>query len=388
MFSILNPFVLFVLVWLLMLITYFLQISCFMVPKYTLLFLVFFISVLCFLFGYLFCRIIFEISDFNICRNLIKSQSGKVRVNRLIVSSIKLRLVYIILFIIIFLIVFLNFIMFGNPPILGFFGKRVAFNYSTYGRFKGILFPTLSVLFLISIFDRNKLLSTCIKLFVMLIFVIYVTRGFIISTLIQYIFLRILLDRKIKIRTTFKYAFLLLIAILFIMSMIGNYRTGNEIFKEVMEIKKEFYDWPAALLWVIGYISFPLVNLEAFICKSDHFFYGKITLQNLLPAFINILPTNFYSFYRNLLPNQFNTVSTYLGNVYLDFGFWGIIFINICLGMTAYIFYRKAYENVVLTSVFYSALLLIFFSNYFFYFPFFFESVLAVLIYRIVIKKR
>jgi oligosaccharide repeat unit polymerase len=151
-------------------------------------------------------------------------------------------------------------------------------------------------------------------------------------------------------------------------TIVGNYRTSQDIFLSFMEVKPEFKSWPMALLWPITYISVPISNL-CWIIHGAHF--TQPTLSFLYP----VLP----SFWAPANPHDIalsdshiiDGVHTYLANYYLDFSWFGIVAVNFLLGvLSAFLVNRERVSRYLLISpVLLSAMGLIFFWDFFIYLP-------------------
>ena len=264
------------------------------------------------------------------------------------------------------LLVIYNYLSFGFPPIAGFFGLSTL-DYQEYGRFKQALQPMVSALFLNSLIEPSKWRRWLWSTFALGIMLAYVLRGPLLMAIAQAVILwsirTALSKRQIYIR-----ALVVLLIALGMITVVGNYRTSQDIFFSFMEIKPEFKSWPMALLWPITYISVPISNL-CWIIHGAHF--TQPTLSFLYP----VLP----SFWAPANPHDIplsdshiiDGVHTYLANYYLDFSWFGIVAANFALGvLSAFLVNRERISRYLLISpVLLSAMGLIFFWDFFIYLP-------------------
>jgi len=360
---IINPLFIFSSVWFIIIIFYSFKVSYFFPKDNNLIYTLAFGSIITFSIGFLSLALIdrkkihYEYKHINIYNYV-----NFVRFILLVIS----------------LIVFINVIIDGLPPFFNFLGINTK-NYMEYGRLKNILFAFLIFLFVISEYDKGPRY----KIISILLLVIYVTRGNIIFAIITFIFLKIQENKITNKRIIVLFTLLILFTIL-LFQIIGDYRTGSNVFYDSLEIKENYRIKNAGVIWVISYISMPIVNLIEIIKHSDYYFYGQNILNNSLPAFINI-SSKASEYIYSLLPNKNNTVSTYLSNVYLDFGLLGIILYNYLIGIfSGYLYFFS--RNNVLKSVFLTSITLSFFYDYFSFFQTIVIIVLSIIFNRYVLE--
>jgi hypothetical protein len=149
----------------------------------------------------------------------------------------------------------------------------------------------------------------------------------------------------------------------FIASMVGNNRTTQSSFFQVLQIRREFWEWPMILLWAISYFSIPISN---FCWIVHNFQFHAATLSFLYPA----LP----AFWAPADPHESITgythvidgVHTYLATYFLDLSYVGIVLINLALGIACAFVMRRGLSRQFLTSaVFLACLSYIFFVDNF-----------------------
>lgn len=348
-----HPVYMFLAIWIVMLGTLELQVSWSTYPDRAVGLTVFLISVLAMLAGFAVTRQSDD-SDFQPALERYSIRIEPLRKSVLILGGCSL------------LLVIYNYVAFGLPPIAGFIGFSTL-DYQEYGRFKQALQPMVSALFLNSLIESSKWRRWLWSAFALGIMLAYVLRGPLLMAMAQAVVLwsirTTVSKRKIYIR-----ALVVLLIALGMITIVGNYRTSQDIFFSFMEIKPEFKSWPMALLWPISYISVPISNL-CWIIHGAHF--TQPTLSFLYP----VLP----SFWAPANPHDIalsdshiiDGVHTYLANYYLDFSWFGIVAVNFGLGvLSAFLVNRERISRYLLISpVLLSAMGLIFFWDFFIYLP-------------------
>jgi oligosaccharide repeat unit polymerase len=291
---------------------------------------------------------------------------GLPHANGYLIHTAPLRKAILILGVGSLVLVIYNYVSFGLPPVAAFFGLST-FDYQEYGRFKQLLQPMLSALFLNSLLESSRPRRWFWSVLSLGTMVAYVLRGPLLMALAQAVFLTSIRGgvsrRKIYIR-----AAVAILVCLFLLNLIGNYRTPQEIFLSSMEIKPEFVSWPMAALWPITYVSVPVSNL-CWIIHGSHF--TEPTLSFLYP----VLP----SFWAPLTPHDaplsdshiIDGVHTYLANYFLDFSWFGVLAANFGLGIiSGFMVNRERLSRWLLISpIFLSAMAFIFFWDFFVYLP-------------------
>ncbi len=263
-------------------------------------------------------------------------------------------------------LVIYNYFAFGLPPAAAFIGFST-YDYQEYGRFKQLLQPMLGALFLSSLLDQSRLRRWLGSSFALGIMVVYVLRGPLLMALAQAVILSSIRSQTSKRRIYIRAVAMILIALL-LMSIIGNYRTPQDIFLSYMEIKPEFRNWPMAMLWPITYVSVPISNL-CWIIHGAHFIQPTMSfLYPVLPAFWT--PTNPHDAAVSD-SHIIDGVHTYLANYFLDFSWLGVVAANFGIGMlSGFLVNRQRITRYLLISpVVLSAMAFIFFWDFFIYLP-------------------
>lgn len=268
----------------------------------------------------------------------------------------------------------------GCPLIWKFTGD--ARTYVDFGipSFNGMFYAIVILMGSYSIFKKG-----CIyKYFYLMMGVLIISRQLLISIFIQGAILYCFTHKINK-----KLIIMLLVggfAGILLFSYIGNMRTGEAIFLHVAQFKPQ-YDWvPTSFKWIYAYLCFSISNLNSLVRMTyGAVNFGATTFNELMPTVLNFkFPIN-QGFAYIVNPN-FN-VSTFIPDLYIDFGFVGIAIFCLALGkITQYVF-RRAKFNDKACQMFYVVIahniLFLTFRNMFVYLPIMFELVLIPLIFMV-----
>jgi hypothetical protein len=150
-----------------------------------------------------------------------------------------------------------------------------------------------------------------------------------------------------------------------IADFIGNGRNsiGTEALLGYMQIKKRYYDWPSAYLWMIAYISTPISNM-CWILQSYHYDHPSGTsLYSLLPAFWAPKSLEIADLGND---NIVDGVHTYLAKYYLDLSYVGIFIINYLWGaISGFVSVRnRLTKNYLASAVLLGCIGFIFFADF------------------------
>lgn len=359
-----NPITVFSLIWIVCLIAINFRVSEVLDFDYSAIYQIFFLSIFAYISGYFFCDLLIYRY-----KNNRKISYKNLNPNKLFYNIIIFGSVFIIL---------LNLLKYGPFPI-----SNKKFDYFTYGSFKAFLFPSLLILFIFSDV-YNKSISIIIKIISITILFLYISRGFIVILLSQVLITKYFLNKKLKFSKFVIVVSLFILITILLFGYIGELRTGNLIFINVMEIRKEYIDFNPGFLWILAYLSMPFANLNMLINHSFDHTFGLLSLQNSFPSFLHYLINAQTSFYRANLPNKYNTVPTYLGEIFIDYSYFGVILINVLLGFLGRYIYQKykLCDDKYLYGIYISFLLFIPFDSNLFYFPFLLQYLLVVLIQK------
>ena len=365
-----SPLFIFTIVWIISLVSYLfaINISFIINPNYQILLFTFIVSYSIFFITYLSLAIN---KNYTTVNNIIKPI--------LQINGYRLKLINRIILISIITIVLYNYHTFGGFPFYSFFGYDVMVYYE-YGRFKGLLIPLLTIFGLLSIFKKNIVYRLVIIFFVVSLFVFYILRGPLLAFILQYFILDTLYKKK--------YSFLkrgaVVICLIFVtMNVLGNLRSGNELFLTFFNIKPEFQDINSGILWFLMYITGSFSDLITTLQYQNHYLYGISTLNDILPAFIRFDPIV-------ANPNLIfiDGPKTYLAPFFEDFGWVGIIIINLIIAIMCFVIHNDSRfnNNLLIIPLLYSSISLIFFTNYFFYFSSIVQFFLSIFIFNFIKK--
>ena len=340
-----NPLVVFLLNWVIMLVSLSLQVTYVSYPAMGMPVLLFALSLGSFLFGYLVVRTLLHS-----CGARSESLSYTLNVTRLWQISLLLCAASL-------LIIGYNWVLSGLPPALG-----DPSSYLTYGRFKQVLFPLLVVVTVNSMLDSSRWRKVLFAMFGIAGMALYVTRGLLMVALLQMLFVFALKTRMSR-RKLYSIAAGGLVFAIVAITLIGNARTTHGVFLEYLQIRHKYYDWPMAYLWLTSYISIPFSNLCWMFAKGS--FHGPTLsfLYPLLPSFL--MPASPHAYIHNDL-SIIDGASTYLAAYALDFSYLGVYLANLVLGMgCGWLMERSLPKNILVAGTFLACLSFIFFSDMF-----------------------
>jgi oligosaccharide repeat unit polymerase len=258
-------------------------------------------------------------------------------------------------------IMILNLRLDGLPPAFGFLSFDTV-TYLEYGRLKQLLFPLLISIVVNSSLDPSRVRKIAFTSFGLLCLLLYVTRGEILAALLQVFFVYSLTSR-VNRKKLLVGAGVFVLGMAFIASLVGNNRTTQSSFFAVLQIRREFWEWPMILLWAVSYFSIPLSNL-CWIVHNFHFHNATLSFfYPALPAFWTPAdPHESITGYSHVIDG----VHTYLATYYMDLSYAGIVLINLVIGIAAAYIMRRGLSRSFLTSaIFLACLSYIFFVDNF-----------------------
>jgi len=345
-----RPVLLFVLVWMMMLAALSFHVSYDSYPTMELPLSLFAISLAALLAGYGLVRVLFPVAE--------ARGDGD---DEYVLDVARLRKVNVFLVMVAVAIMILNLKLDGLPPAFGFLSFETK-NYLEYGRLKQLLFPSLICIVVNASLDRSRIWKVALMAFGLLSLLLYVTRGEVLATLLQVFFVFSLTSRIQKKKLVVS-AGVMVLALAFLASLVGNNRTTQSSFFAVLQIRREFWEWPMIALWAISYFSIPVSNL-CWIVHNFHFETATWSfLYPALPAFwIPVDPHDSVTGYSHVVDG----VHTYLATYYLDLSYPGIVLINVVLGVAcAFIMRRGMSRNCLTSSIFLGCIAYIFFVDNF-----------------------
>ncbi|HMH16108.1 MAG TPA: O-antigen polymerase [Edaphobacter sp.] len=204
---------------------------------------------------------------------------------------------------------------------------------------------------------------------VLSIFLLFVTRQNMIALIIEAIALYSVVRKRIDWKKIV--IILMLMAIAF--SMIGAFRTGD--IKEIANVSPEYQWVPDPVVWLYAYSYFNIANFDNLVMFSNAPYYDGSSMASFLPSFLR--PR--YETGAYLLVSNFN-VSSYLFPLYQDTGGIGIVLITGVMLSFARKMYRSLDSGAPLSAVGTYAVLYYctsfsFFGNFWFYLPIIFQIV-------------
>lgn len=340
-----NPLVIFVLNWVLMLVSLSFQITYVSYPTMGMPILLFLLSLGSFLFGYLVARTLLH-------RWPTRSEELPYTLDVTRLWQANLLFLGAAVLIIVF-----NWALSGPPPALG-----DPTSYLTYGRFKQVLFPLLVVVTVNSMLDTSSWRKAFFCIFGIAGMALYITRGLLMVALLQMLFVFSLKTRMSQ-KKLYSIAVCCLGLAVVAITLIGNVRTAQGVFLEYLQIRHKYFDWPMAYLWLTSYISIPISNLCWLFAKGN--FHGPTLsfLYPLLPSFLTP-PDPHASIHDDL--SIIDGASTYLAAYALDFSYLGVYLANLALGIgCGWLMERSLPKNILVAGLFLTCLTFIFFSDMF-----------------------
>lgn len=214
------------------------------------------------------------------------------------------------------------------------------------------------------------------------------SRQVIMSIIIEAVFFAIL-DKKQQLTLKKILVILLIGIVLFVgFNFLGNIRSGSNTMNEVFYPKEEYENLPNSIKWIYSYMTFSISNFNNLVSMTDGGVnYGISMLSEIVPTVImnKIKLTPNYNPYYLVLIN-FN-VSTYLPSPYLDFGLFGVAFINVAIAIVGMIIYKKYsivpnVKNRLLYAVFLHNIVFLFFTNMFLYLPVISQYIYIYIIFK------
>lgn len=277
-------------------------------------------------------------------------------------------------------IILFNFWYSGFPPIFSLFGVHTE-SYMSYGRFKGVLFPLLCTIVVLSTLLRSTNVGKMGLAASILMLVVYVTRGFLIISMIQAATVIVQTSKRPN-RTA-----LLLIGVVaglgfVVMQGLGSVRLNRAELVAQLEIRPAYANLPLGELWSLAYVGLPFVNAVSFSENLDHVELGRVMFDRATPDFFP--KGSWKQEWKSLLPIPGNTVATFIGPVLWDFGIPGLVvwssFVGLICGLVARA--RSAKVRLMFLPIILSCVLLMFFTDYFDFFPILVELVCAGIVSR------
>lgn len=221
--------------------------------------------------------------------------------------------------------------------------------------------------FFIYYLNKNKIALIWI-IFILVLFALMVTRKMMVVSFIQALLLVYLLRTDNKI--IFKF---LLFSILgsIVFGIIGDIRTGREIFISLSQFTVEYPEWlPTGFGWIYIYVTTPIANFVSAMELDLPLTYDFTFLKGLLPS---VIRSFFFEQQDGFLHNDWQissafNVSTGFIDIYLSFGIFGVMAFNFLLGFVfnLLIYKSKSIKFFLITVMYSNIILLLLFTNNFF----------------------
>jgi oligosaccharide repeat unit polymerase len=340
-----NPVVLFLLNWIVMLVTLSFQVTYVTYPYFGIPLILCAVSITSFLFGYLVARTTLNVSPHG-------NDALTYTLDVTMLWRLNLALCGASLLIMIF-----NWVTLGPPPAIG-----DPSSYLTYGRFKQVLFPLLVSVTVNATLDSSRVRKVLFAAFGIAGMSLYVTRGLLMVALLQMLFVFAITTQMNK-RKLYSIALACAAFAVVAVTLIGNARTSQGVFLEYLQIRHKYSGWPMAYLWLTSYISIPFSNLCWLFAKSD--FHGPTLsfLYPLLPSFLTPADPHAAIYYDLSI---IDGASTYLAAYSLDFSYLGVYLANLVLGLgCGWLVERALPKQILVSAIFLTCLSFIFFSDMF-----------------------
>lgn len=280
------------------------------------------------------------------------------------VNRSRLRLIHAVGVSIVLAIIVMNWKRFGLPPIFAL-GGADTLDYQEYGSLRQPMFALVMILFVSAPLESSFWRRWLLYVFSPACFLLYGSRGFLLIMLFQALAVFSLRTQKSKAFIYFTAAATLLSGVL-LSNAIGNNRNslGVDALLGYLQIRPKFYDWPAAYLWVISYISTPISNM-CWIVKVYHYTHPSFNfLYSALPAFWTSLSIEQTADLGS--EKIIDGVHTYMAKYYIDFWYFGIVGINYIWGLIASAISagNRLTRNFLVSAILLSCMGFMFFSDF------------------------
>lgn len=274
----------------------------------------------------------------------------------------------------------------GLPPITKVFGFQTE-TYMSYGRFKGLLFPSLCFIMILGTIRRQSLTGKICIMLSLVMLIIYQTRGFFMLAALQGGLVLIITTKKPRRVAPLLLIFICIFGVI-TMGVLGRVRLDREQLIEHLQIRTEYSRVPLGLLWTVAYVGMPFANAVHFYKHIEERYHGRVSFDRITPAF---LPKgNWADSWKRNLPIPSNTVGTFISPIYWDFGLLGVIGLSFTVGLLSgsVAIRGSPRARIIMLPIIKSALLLMFFTDYFLYFPLLVEMFFGAIVIQYAIYYR
>jgi oligosaccharide repeat unit polymerase len=375
MFKVFQPFFIFCMVWLIVILLFNLRLSNLLTGEISEAYKFFFIASGFFLMGYIWPFILYK--KINFSSAIFKPHNEKYE---------ELLFKYFHFWIAISII---EIIYSGGIPIVWLFtgsGKT----YAEFGipSIHGLMNALELVLGLISYYfyrltKKKKFLLLTITFVVWNLCII--TRQVIVVLLLEIFFIYYYLAKN-KWRLSINLIISFILFVVFF-GIVGDLRTGADNFVQLAQPSDNWIDWlPSGFLWVYIYVTTPLNNLLYNFTTPiiNYQFLFPNTLSLLFPSVIrNILyPADSTSITGDLVTQAFNVSSAFVAP-YQDMGYYGICLFSLFAGtFTNVVWWRNGIVRIFFRAIIVQILILSIFFNHFFYLPVVFQFIWVLVFFR------
>ncbi|MDF1866663.1 MAG: O-antigen ligase [Saprospiraceae bacterium] len=282
--------------------------------------------------------------------------------------------------------------VYKNLPLLAALDIGVYVKYSEFG-FPGIhgllnamFFCIISYSFIMASFMKRQRYWV---LFILLSLwpVLALSRMMIVATILQVVFLSIILRTKpISFYVFLKY-FIIGMSVILLFGYLGDIRNGREHLLELAHLNFEYPDWlPSGFAWVYLYIVTPLNNLNFAI--DNYVFIEQFPLEIITRVFPSFLREIIFDLFDRdtatlLVSSAFN-ISTLFSPIINDFGYILAPMLFLPVGFFSNFLIIKAKSNpryILFWSVLLYSIVISIFSNHMFHLVYFTEAIFGYLIY-------
>lgn len=365
----LHPVVIFLGIWSITAVCYLLRVADWMPDRPGLLLFLFGLSTVCFFAGYMLSR----------GRRLQDSKS--LAALKISVNFRRMRLVQLGLALFVVAVTIYNTKVFGPPPGIAAIFHWPSVYYLFYGRLRALTLPAAGIICLCAMYERRLSLRLIALGFGAAVFISYMTRESFIATILEGFFLYVI-TRKFSDGRIVRWIGTLALGLVLLVHFMGNLRIDREAMLDSLDIRPAYRDLNTGLIWTVAYVSLPSANLLAIVDSGPGFIGSRFCLERSIP---NPAREGLYDdYYMSLLPNYRCNTPTYLGMIYLDLGYGGIVLINLILGALGGLLYSLAWRKrfVMTYSIYLTILCLLFFQDYLFHFPFLVTTALSIFVCR------
>lgn len=267
----------------------------------------------------------------------------------------------------------------GVPLIWKFLGNGKTYFDFGIPSVNGALYGLIVCLGAYSIFTKSK-----DKYIYILMGVLVLSRQVLISMLIEAI---VYAAYSGRLKVTIKRAGVIVIAVVLGFTILGNFRSGSEIMDSVFRPKEEYNSLPSSVKWIYSYMTFSISNFNNLVSMTEGGVnHGASIASDVMPTVL-VRHIKFEpEFKSNYLVSPSYNVSTYLPNLYLDFGVIGIAIFNVLIGLLGYQLDKRAREvksdkDSMLCAVYMHNIVLLFFVNMFLYLPIAIQFVYIIILF-------